>query len=148
MKLRLGRRLFGAAGLFSGLRILWLVVPLVTGLVSGAFWFGGEWSQGRQAEQDLESLTASIGTLQQAIEQGHKAAQEYEQARTEIETFFRDQDPALRALVAANRERWIDCGIGPDGLRQWNHWNQGPAAGTDPGEPAGAAAGEPATGRQ
>src|SRR5690606_9061104 len=116
------RWLSKATGIFSGMRILWIVIPLTGALTAAGFWAGTEWSDGKHAISEMATLDQRLDRLDKALKRNDESARRFEQTRSYISQYYRQHDDELRLWSAANRERLVDCGIGPDGLHLWNLW--------------------------
>lgn len=79
----------------------------------------------REAKTDLKATQTAVKTT--AAENTRRRAIGAQHARDQhtIENFY-DGQPPWWPRVVAERPGLADCELGPDGLREWNRWNEGP----------------------
>jgi hypothetical protein len=128
-------------GHVAGVCFAVLMIGLGAGFVGG--WQVHGWYDAKtEATAKSKVITATAKENVRRAEVG----QTYTQRKHQIETYYA-QNPDWWLTWIAARPAVADCDIGPDGLRDWNLWNQGPGA-YDPAKPLGPVPAAPAGGQQ
>lgn len=118
-------------------------------LLLAASSFGGGWMvRGwREAKADLKTERTDQQTVAAENRRRRAIGAQHARDQQQIEVFY-DALPNWWQLFVAERPALADCELGPDGLREWNRWNEGPAAGADRRGAAAESPAVPATGRE
>lgn len=129
------------AGHVAGVCFTVLFIGLCAGFVGG--WEVHGWYDAKTQAAAQAKVVKII-----AKENGRRATVglAYTQRQQQIETYYA-QNPDWWTNWIATRPAAADCDIGPDGLRDWNLWNQGPGA-FDPAKPLGPVPANAAAGSQ
>lgn len=127
------------AGHVAGIVFTVLIIGLCGGFMGG--WTVHGWLD---AKTQISAQSHAVAATAKESARRAKVAQEFVRGKQQREVFY-EQDPDWWKRWLAAHPDLGHCDIGDDGLRDWNRWNQGPAANDAQGaagDTAAAAAGE------